>query len=136
MFPQIITVFDSTVDEIMNQYGMSNFINLHLPLSYVEPDLNILTDVCKTNQIDAVLLTKLKFINVTYSVYFIPVAENYDTEVEMKLMDKTGKLLYNTSHNTFKGNSYFLPPTPDETIHDGIEGALERMLKEMGLQEK
>jgi hypothetical protein len=64
---------------------------------------------------------------------FIPIAKNWDTEVEMKLFDNTGNLMLTVLHNTTKGNSYFTPSTADRTIHDGTEGAIKRLAKELGL---
>lgn len=89
--------------------------------------------ICNENNLDGFVVSKLKFIHVTYSMYFIPIAKNWDTEVEMKLFNSTGNLMLTVLHNTTKGNSYFMPPTADRTIHDGTEGAIKRIIKELSL---
>lgn len=88
-------------------------------------------EICKVFDLDGIIVTKLKFINVTYSVYFIPIAQNYDTEVEMKLYNNKGELQIATLHNTYKGNSYMFVPSVEKTIHDGTMGAFKRIIKEM-----
>lgn len=62
-------------------------------------------------------------------------AENYDTEAELKLFSKNGDLLSHTLHNTYKGNSYMMSPSADITVRDGTIGAINRMAKDMGLEE-
>ena len=127
------TVFDSTIIETFIEFGIDNYKSLNENLSYYTPDLEKIKEICNQQGLDALLISRLKFINTTMSVYFVPVSHNYDTEVEMKLFDKDGKLLYNTRHNTFKGNSYLSPPPVERTVHDGTKGALIRIFKNMGL---
>ena len=49
----------------------------------------------------------------------------------MKMFDKNGKLLLHTLHNTYRENSYMLPPPPHRAIRDGTKGVLKRIAKEM-----
>jgi hypothetical protein len=134
IFPQTDKIFTLTVFETFNEYGISSSKDFKTDLSFDNPDLTKISEICKEYDLDGLIITKLKFIHVTYTMYFVPIAQNYDTEVEMKLFDQNGKLLIGTKHNTLNGNSYMMPPTADKTIHDGTKGALKRIVKEMGLK--
>jgi len=96
-------------------------------------DIQVLSieELCAENQLDGVVITRLKFLNVQYSALFIPVGVSQDTEVEMQFYGSEGDLLLHTLHNTHWGNQYWDFPTSEQTVADGIEGALERLLKEM-----
>ena len=133
IFPLTAEIYNDVVFKTFQEYGINDTKKLDMEISFDEPDLNKITQVCRDQKLDALLLTTLKFIHVTYSLYFVPVAQNYDTEVQMKLFDKNGRLLVSTLHNTLNGNSYMMPPPADRTVQDGTKGALKRMTKEMGL---
>ena len=133
IYPNTSKIFAKTVINSFNEYGFDNLIQLQSKISYENPDLSKISELCKENNLDGFLISRLRFIHVTYSVYFIPVGQNYDTEVEMKLFDNNGKLLLTTKHNTYKGNSYMMPPSPDRTITDGTNGTIKRIVKEMNI---
>lgn len=132
-FPHAGNIFATTVIQTFNEYGFKKPKNIMSKISFEYPDNKEIIKICNENDLDGILLTKLKFIHSTYDIYSIPTFQNYDTEVEMKLIDKFGILLINTKHNTFTGNSYIMPPTADRTVHDGTKGALKRMIEEMGI---
>jgi|GEM_PF-2956471 hypothetical protein len=88
-------------------------------------------NICIENQLDGMILTQLKFLNVKYSSMFIPIGVSEDTEVEMQYYDANGKLLLHTKHNTHMGNSYWDFPSANKTVRDGTKGALGRIIKEI-----
>lgn len=88
-------------------------------------------DLCADNQLDGMILTQLKFLNVKYSSMFIPIGVSEDTEVEMQYYDANGNLLLHTRHNTHMGNSYWDFPSANKTVTDGTKGALGRIIKEI-----
>jgi hypothetical protein len=133
IFPQTDSIFIKTFIETFSTYKLNDIIHFNAELSITKPDINKITQICDENNLDGLVVSRLKFIYVTYRMNFIPIAKNWDTEVEMKLFDKTGNLMLTVLHNTTKGNSYFMPPTADKTIHDGTAGAIKRIAKELGL---
>ena len=119
IYPETSLVFDSTIKKITNVYSLDVPLKIK-PTTKSLTDKNAISEICKQNNLDALLITDLRFIHTTYTALFIPIVSNYDTEVEMQLYDKEGKLLYATKHNTYKGNSYIKIPTAEKTIHDGV----------------
>lgn len=132
IFPQTDSIFSSSITKTFNEYGV-NPVGIEDYLPFESPGINKIRGICKEYNLDGLIISKIKFIHVTYSIYFIPYAQNYDTEVEMKLYDKNGNMLVKTLHNTLKGNTYKNPPSVNMTIADGAKGALKRIAKEMGL---
>lgn len=133
IFPQTDSIFSNTFVETFRTYNLKDIVPFNSEFSIDKPNINTIAQICKENNFDGFVVSHLKFIHVTYSMNFIPIAKNWDTEVEMKLFDKTGNLMLTVLHNTTKGNSYFMPPTADRTIHDGTAGAIKRLAKELCL---
>ena len=131
IFPQTDSIFTKTFTETFRAFNF-DIVTFNKELSISTPDLNTITQICKENNLDGLIVSHLKFIHVTYSMSFIPIAKNWDTEVRMKLFDRSGNLVLTVMHNTTKGNSYVMPPSADRTIHDGTEGAIKRLAKELG----
>ena len=130
IYPRTNDVFHSTITEIFTMYGFPT----PKKIGFIVEEKKSISEYCENNNIDALLFTNLHFINVTYTVYFAPVASNLDTEVKMRLYDRQGNLLYSTVHNTLKGNSYMMPPPTHRTVSDGVKGAFKRIAKEMRLK--
>lgn len=130
IYPQTNDVFHSAITEIFKLYGFPT----PEKTGFVVEEKKSISEFCENNNIDALLFTNLHFINVTYTVYFAPVASNLDTEVKMRLYDRQGNLLYSTMHNTLKGNSYMMPPPTNRAVSDGVKGAFNRIAKEMRLK--
>ena len=133
IFPETSEVMIYTVLE--GAEGTNNFIfkliDDSLKINFFKPDTNLIKSTCVLYGVDGIIIANLKFIHVTYSVYFVPIAQNFDTEVELKLFDKYGNLVIQTLHNTYKGNSYMMPPEAETTVRDGVRGALRRLVKEL-----
>ena len=131
IFSQTNNVFHSAITEIITKYGLPAPTKIGF---IIREDKKSISDFCEQNNIDALLYTNLRFIRSSYSVYFIPVTSNLDTEVKMRLYSRQGDLLFSTTHNTYAGNSYMMPPSPYTTVHDGVKGAFKRIAKEMHLK--
>jgi hypothetical protein len=132
--PNTTTIFKKTVFTAFEVYGFNDLMYLQQEISYKNPEVRKIAELCREFDLDGILLSKLRFKRTNYRVYYSPIVRSYDTEVEMKLIDKNGKLLISTIHNTFNGNSYLMPPTVERTIQDGTTGAIKRILKEMGIK--
>jgi hypothetical protein len=129
IYPQTETVFTSTIAETFTKYSLETPIKVYDIISFHKPDTTQIISICKENNLDGLLLSKLRFINATYYVNFFPVMSNIDTEVEMKLFNKEGKVVVITRHNTFNGSDYMFPPTTERTIHDATQRALTKIIK-------
>jgi hypothetical protein len=131
IFPQTNKKFKESVDLFAAENATYKVVFLHSEMDYENPNKELIVNKCKYYNLDAILISRLRFIHVTYTVMFAPIAQNYDTEVEMKLIDRNGNLILNTRHNTYKGNSYMTPPPAERTVMDGAKGALKRIYTEL-----
>ena len=129
IYPRTQTVFTSTILETFAKHSLEAPREVFANLSFENPNLVQVISICKENNLDGLLLSKLKFLNVTYYIGFIPAMQNIDTEVEMKLFNKDGKIIAITRHNTLNGSDYMMPPTAERTIHDATERALKKIIK-------
>lgn len=131
IFPETNETFLESIQLFTKENDLYKVVLLKSELDYENPDKEMIINKCNLYKVDAVLISRLRFIHVTYSVMFVPIAQNYDTEVEMKLFDKNGNLVVSTSHNTYKGNSYMMSPPAERTVTDGARGALKRIYTEL-----
>ena len=97
-----------------------------------DPDKNTIRNICMEDTLDGLLISNLKFPYVKHYMYIELFTQNYATIVELKLYDKKGNLILQTSHNTYEGNSYPMLPGPGWTVKDGTYGALDRLIDELG----
>ena len=131
IFSETNETFKKSVEQVTNEKKHYSIVLFNREMDFDNPSKELIVDKCNLYNIDAVLFSRLKFIHVTYKMMFIPIAQNYDTEVEMKLIDRKGDLILSTIHNTYKGNSYMTSPTAETTVMDGTKGALKRIYAEL-----
>ncbi|WP_339630583.1 hypothetical protein [Bizionia echini] len=125
-------IYDSTMtNQLATQNIKSNKIIVENYDGFESINETKIKSICTDNQLDGMILTQLKFLNVKYSSMFIPIGVSEDTEVEMQYYDANGHLLLHTKHNTHMGNSYWDFPSADKTVTDGTKGALGRIIKEI-----
>ncbi|MCT4613437.1 MAG: hypothetical protein N4A49_01020 [Marinifilaceae bacterium] len=129
--PKTEELYCLTMKEAFNKNELINGKEINASLSFDNVSRERIVEQCVKNNLDGIIITRLKFIHVTYSVYYAPIMQNFDTEVEMKLYNNMGELQISTTHNTYSGNSYMMPPPVERTIHDGTMGAFKRIIKEM-----
>ncbi|MCL2290369.1 MAG: hypothetical protein FWC34_06660 [Bacteroidetes bacterium] len=129
IYPRTHAVFTSTIVETFAKHSLEAPTEVSANLSFENPDIVQIISICEENNLDGLLLSKLTFVNVTYYINFVPVFDNIDTEVEMKLFTKEGKVVAITRHNTHKGSDYMMPPTTERTIHDATARALKKIIK-------
>jgi len=125
-------VYDLTTTELLEKHNIaSTKIYFEGFEGFDTAESNRIKELCMEYNLDGMLLTQLKFLNVQYSSMFIPIGVSEDTEVEMQYYNADGTLLLHTKHNTHMGNSYMTFPAAERTVKDGTTGALGRVLKEM-----
>lgn len=127
-------VYDLTTTDLLDKHSIaSTKIYVEGFEGFDTADSNRIKELCAQHNLEGILLTHLKFLNVQYSSMFIPIGVSEDTEVEMQYYNADGTLLLHTKHNTHMGNSYFAFPAAERTVKDGTAGALGRIMKEMNV---
>lgn len=133
VYPQTDSIFKATVLGELSKYSTKSVYPINKELSVSQPDTAAIREACRVNNLDGLLLSRIKFINITYTtLYILPVGKNYDTDVEMKLFDKEANLLLDVRYKTLSNNLYLEPPTADKSIRNGTQGAIKRLMKEHG----
>ena len=80
-------------------------------------DKAVFLNLAKDANLDAVIFSELKYFTKQGM-------EN--AEFHIKIMEvSTGKLVVESTHNTFSGNTYWTQPTLEKVTHDAINGALK-----------
>lgn len=133
-FPKTDSVFNKTFIESFKSSTVNEITELKNKLTYENTDPKAVKNICAENNLDGLIVSKIKFIHVTYYVSIVPVAKNWDAEIEMKLFDKDGRIILITSHNNTKGNSYILPPSALKSTRDCTKGNIKRIIKELALK--
>jgi hypothetical protein len=127
-FPPTNEIFKQTVPEAFENKELKNVQYMHYLFNFDYPDLEGLKSACEQNNLDAILISHLRFINVPVYRYYRRAQIQHHTEIAMKLYDKTGKLLYNITYNTYYGNTYNTRPTAKMTIQDGTRGGVDAIM--------
>ncbi len=138
IYPPTNYIFKKTFYEAFQafNYKDSDITYFDKEIFYDNPDTATIVRLCTDNNLDIFILSRLKFIHTNYSLYLIPAGRTTDTEVQMKVFDKKGKLQLAVLHNTVKGNSYFSAPTAGRTVKDGTEGSIKRIASNFGLRQQ
>jgi hypothetical protein len=128
VFPPTNDIFKQTVPEAFENKGMKGVQHMPYLFNFDNPDVGTIKNVCQQNNLDAILISHLRFINVAVRRYYRMGQVQHHTEVAMKLYDKSGNLLYNITYNTYYGNTYNTRPTAKMTIQDGTRGAINAIM--------
>ncbi len=134
---RVLTNSAKVVNQTLRSFAKKekNFHLIYFPEDttwhFETPDTLWISQKCSTNELDGLILMRVRFTKMIYTVYFVPVSQNFDAQVEAKLYDRHGRLVVHVYFDTYFGNSYWLPPSAQTTLHDGLTGALKRLLKEL-----
>ncbi|MGB0917492.1 MAG: hypothetical protein ACPGU4_07875 [Flavobacteriales bacterium] len=137
--PRLTNLYASTnlhysngIIETCRQFGLNDPIDLGEQLiGFDTIDSLLITQLCKENGLDGIVVGKMRFLQVTETMMFIPINQRTDVEVFLKLYGLNGNLLCHTSYDTYKANSYHINPKADRTTYDGVSSALSRILYAM-----
>lgn len=128
-------VFNETIMASFKEKGFDSLRFSNHFFSFSNPDTTKIRELCSIQNIDGIILSQLRFGSYQSGTgaigYVVSSLTALDTEVAMKLYDKSGKLLISTSHDTNMGNSYFWFPSQDTMVEDGTEGAVRRLIAEL-----
>ncbi len=130
-------IFRNTIESTFKEYGLDSIRFVNAKIDYNNPDTNIIRSICKKYKLDGLILSNLHFTQTNHTMYYvIPLGQEWNTQVFLKLFSKGGTLLIKAGHDTKRGNSYAKFPTPDMTVRDGTRGASKQVCKSMGLKKK
>ena len=90
---------------------------------------NSLSDIANKNKYDAILIVDSRFIDVNYTIAFIPIDNQYYSESFITLFNNEGDKLISISHNTRRGDIHIASPSTEGTVSDAIIIALDKLLE-------
>lgn len=128
--PTIKSVSELAIKESFLERKEFEFILLEESKDFqrLKLDKNNLSDISNLKNLDAILIVDSRFIDVDYTVYFIPVASEYHSESLVTLFNNEGDKLISISHNTMRGDNYIERPSAEVTVKDAIQIALNKLL--------
>lgn len=135
LYPSTDTHYSNGVIETCRQFGLSDPIELGEQfVGFDSVDTLLISKLCKENGLDGIVIGKMRYVQVTETMMFIPINQRTDVEVFLKLYDYNGYLMCHTSYDTYKANSYHINPKADRTTYDGTSSALSRIQYSMKLE--
>jgi hypothetical protein len=128
--PTIKSVSESAIKESFLENTGFQFTSLEESKDFQRSklDKNSLSDISNKKHFDAILIVDSRFMNVDYTVAFIPVASEYHSESLITLFNNEGDKLISISHNTMRGDNYIERPSAEVTVNDAIQIALKKLL--------
>ena len=128
--PTIKSVSESAIKESFLENTDLHFTLIGESKDFKGQNLNKenLSALCKEKQVEAILIVVTRFINVNYTLAFIPISSEYHSESLVTLFNSEGNKLISISHNTMRGDDYFGRPSAEVTVRDAIQIALKKML--------
>ncbi len=129
IFPELDSLFNSETLKTLTQSGYS-VICTPDKLEFDNPDKDKVQAICKSNNIDGLVIPKITFIHVKNYVYFIPTSEYYDNTLELKLIDKDGNERLIVNHNT-AFDVYKSVPENEVIITNSTFKATEQLINEL-----
>ncbi|MBK7377917.1 MAG: hypothetical protein IPJ03_02755 [Ignavibacteriales bacterium] len=128
--PTIKSVSESAIKESFLENTDFQFIELEDSKDFQRSklDKNSLSDISNKKHFDAILIVDSRFMNVDYTIAFIPVASEYHSESLITLFNNEGDKLISISQNTMRGDNYIERPSAEVTVNDAIQIALKKLL--------
>jgi len=84
--------------------------------------------ICKSENMDGILFTELRFLNIDIRTMEMPTNVYADSRVEMQYYNKEGELLIHVRFSTELGKSYMSPPPASRIVPDATEGVLKKFV--------
>lgn len=121
--------FDSFFSEVTNRFAKfrnNRMLRVETPMSYENSDIITIKEICKNNEVDYAVVPKVKFFKVGIAKYVF----SSQVVVSMKLYDKHGQLISESSYDTFRRNARILG-SAENSIKIGTNGALKGIIKDL-----
>jgi hypothetical protein len=105
----INTTYIETVLGVFKEVNMQNGLYVNETIRYINPEPEIISEVCAENGFDALLISRFNTENVVYTSNGVlekrPIGTGVNTGIEIKLYDKTGKMLMHILNGNGINNS-------------------------------
>ena len=118
--------FFSAVSDNVSLNKRTRMLKTETQLSFETNDQQTISDYALNNDADFVTISKVKYFKVGLGKYVF----SNQVIVSMKLFDKTGKLVTESSYDTYKKNMRLLG-SAENSIKIGTEGALKAIQKNL-----
>ncbi|MEG2308347.1 pyruvate decarboxylase [Chryseobacterium sp.] len=118
--------FFSAVSDNLSLHRKSKMLKTETQLSFETADQQTISDYAINNDADFVTVSKVKYFKVGLGKYVF----SNQVIVSMKLFDKSGNLITESSYDTYKKNMRMLG-SAENSIKIGTAGALKTILKNL-----
>ncbi len=124
--PPTYVAFMSAFSDKIREYGQFRLMTIDTPMIYDSVDTAMLTKLCDNNRCDLAVVPKVKYFKVGLGKFVF----SNQVVISMKLYDKEGNMLAETSYDTYRGHMR-LTRSAESSIKLGVEGALEKLSREL-----
>lgn len=118
--------FFSAVSDNISLHRKSKMIKTETQMPFDTADQQTISDYASNNDADFVTVSKVKYFKVGLGKYVF----SNQVIVSMKLFDKSGKLITESSYDTYRKNMRMLG-SAENSIKIGTAGALKTILKNL-----
>ena len=123
--------FYAAVTDRFSQLRNSRILRVETPVSYQNVDVDTVKEIIINNNADYAIIPKVKFFKVGIGNYVF----SSQVVVSMKLYSAEGKIISETSYDTFRKNARIFG-SAENSIKIGTEGALKNIIKDLRKQKK
>lgn len=102
VFPKFEETYNSEMKKVLTEYGFSVIQIKNDSLSYSTPKSDIVKRICKENNLDALLIPRFGLTQINEYFYFLKTGKNFETELELQLLDKDANLLILVKYDSTK----------------------------------
>lgn len=132
IFPNLNNIFCNEIQKILSVNGYSVIITTD-SIQFDNHNIDKVKAICKFNDIDGLIISRIKFTHVSNYIYFIPTSQYFDNILELKLVDKEGISRIIVNHNTAH-DVYMSVPENDVIITTSIDKVTEQLIKGLKLK--
>ena len=118
--------FFSAVSDNVSAFRKNRILRTEVQVSFDSIDSKTLTEYCKNNDADFVIVPKVKYFKVGIGKYVF----SNQVVVSMKLFDAEGNFLVSSEYDTYRKNMRLLG-SAENSIKIGTNGAMKSILKEL-----
>lgn len=123
--PSSFSFFTAISDKIGN-YRQFKMNKVETTMPYEDVDINSIKEICINNGSDFAIVPKIKFFKVGLGKYVF----SNQVIVSLKMYNAQGKLIKESSYDTFKKNKRMIGST-ENSIRIGAMGAMQDLIKEI-----
>lgn len=123
--PTNIAFFSAVSDKVSSQKN-NELLRVETPLEFENIDAETIKEYCQNNDADFAVIPMVKYFKVGFGQFIF----SNQVVVSMKLYDKEGNFVSESSYNTYKRNMRMLGST-ENSIKIGTLGAMKDLTKNL-----